>query len=207
MIARRTFLYAISSFLAANTSTSLHAAPAAIESWAQRLLAAAEAQVGVTTLYSAAYVRMPYPDGDVPRDRGVCTDVVIRAYRDAFGRDLQKLVHEDMSADFAAYPRNWGLSRPDSNIDHRRVGNLQVFFRRHGRELPLAKSAEDYAPGDLYTCLLPGNLPHIGLVSGRKTPEAERPLIINNIGQGTKIEDRLFEFPLTGHYRFVPRNL
>ncbi len=96
---------------------------------------------------------------------------------------------------------------PDSNIDHRRVGNLQVFFRRHGRELPLAKSAEDYAPGDLYTCLLPGNLPHIGLVSGRKTPEAERRLIINNIGQGTKIEDRLFEFPLTGHYRFVPRNV
>jgi len=173
--------------------------------WATKLLAAAEAQVGVTTLYAAAYESIAYPGGDVPRDRGVCTDVLIRAYRDAFHCDLQRLVHEDMVARFAAYPKNWGLKRPDPNIDHRRVGNLQVFFRRYGQERPLTQNAGDYEPGDIFTCLLPGNLPHIGLITAHKSSDGQRPLIIHNIGDGTRVEDRLLEFQLTGHFRYVPK--
>lgn len=173
--------------------------------WAAKLLTAAEAQVGVTTQYAPAYESIAYPGGDVPRDRGVCTDVLIRAYRDAFRCDLQKLVHEDMIAEFSAYPKNWGLHRPDPNIDHRRVGNLQVFFRRHGQEGSVAQNAGDYAPGDIFACLLPGNLPHIGLVSAHKSSDGQRPLIIHNVGDGTRIEDRLLEFQLTGHFRYVPK--
>jgi uncharacterized protein len=140
----------------------------------------------------------------VPRDRGVCTDVIVRAYRDAFDADLQKLVHVDMAAHFADYPHRWGLKAPDSNIDHRRVGNLQCFFRRQSRELPITQNMADYAPGDIYTCLLPGNLAHMGFVSAQKAEDTGNRLIIHNIGEGTKIEDRLFEFPFTGHYRFPP---
>ncbi|MFE0754388.1 DUF1287 domain-containing protein [Inquilinus sp. NPDC058860] len=166
-----------------------------------RLVAAAEAQIGVTLTYDPAYVRLAYPGGDVPRDRGVCTDVVIRAYRDAFGIDLQRLVHEDMRANFARYPRSWGLSRPDRNIDHRRVPNLQTFFRRRGRALP-AESPRDFAEGDLVTQMLPGNLPHIAIVTGRAGASGA-PLVVHNIGGGTRLEDRLLDFPLTGRYRFM----
>jgi uncharacterized protein len=173
--------------------------------WATKLLMAAEAQVGVTTHYAPAYESIAYPGGDVPRDRGVCTDVVIRAYRDAFHCDLQKLVHEDMTAQFSAYPRNWGLNRPDPNIDHRRVGNLQVFFRRHGQERLVTQNAGEYLPGDIYTCLLPGNLPHIGLVTAHKSGDGQRPLIIHNIGDGTRVEDRLLDYQLTGHFRYAPK--
>lgn len=166
-----------------------------------RLVAAAEAQIGITVAYDPAYVRLAYPGGDVPRDRGVCTDVVIRAYRDAFGIDLQRLVHEDMRANFSRYPRAWGLSRPDRNIDHRRVPNLQTFFRRHGRALPI-ESPRDFAEGDLITQMLPGNLPHIAIVTGR-TGAGGAPLMVHNIGGGTRREDRLLDFPITGRYRFM----
>jgi uncharacterized protein YijF (DUF1287 family) len=169
--------------------------------WPLQLVAAAEAQIGVTVTYDPAYVRLAYPGGDVPRDRGVCTDVVIRAYRDAFGIDLQRLVHEDMKANFSRYPRSWGLSRPDPNIDHRRVPNLQTFFRRRGRALP-AESPEDFAEGDLVTQMLPGNLPHIAIVTGQ-TGAGGAPLVVHNIGGGTRLEDRLLDFPLTGRYRFI----
>ncbi|WP_225771087.1 DUF1287 domain-containing protein [Inquilinus sp. Marseille-Q2685] len=166
-----------------------------------RLVAAAEAQIGVTVSYDPAYVRLAYPGGDVPRDRGVCTDVVIRAYRDALGIDLQRLVHEDMRANFSRYPRAWGLSRPDRNIDHRRVPNLQTFFRRHGRALPI-ESPRNFAEGDLVTQRLPGNLPHIAVVTGR-TGAGGAPLMVHNIGGGTRREDRLLDFPVTGRYRFM----
>jgi len=169
--------------------------------WPRRLVAAAEAQIGVTVTYDPAYVRLAYPGGDVPRDRGVCTDVVIRAYRDAFGIDLQRLVHEDMRANFSRYPRSWGLSRPDPNIDHRRVPNLQAFFRRHGRALPV-DPPKDFAEGDLVTQMLPGNLPHIAIVTGQ-TGAGGAPLVVHNIGGGTRREDRLLDFPLTGRYRFI----
>jgi uncharacterized protein YijF (DUF1287 family) len=176
-------------------------AQAEVPDWPQRLVAAAEAQVGVTVTYDPAYVRLAYPGGDVPRDRGVCTDVVIRAYRDGFGIDLQRLVHEDMRTNFSRYPRSWGLSRPDRNIDHRRVPNLQIFFRRRGRALA-AESPKDFAEGDLVTQMLPGNLPHIAIVTGQ-TGAGGAPLVVHNIGGGTRLEDRLLDFPVTGRYRFI----
>jgi uncharacterized protein YijF (DUF1287 family) len=171
---------------------------------ALRLVRAARAQVGVTLWYNPAYVRLAYPGGDVAPDQGVCTDVVVRAYRSALNMDLQKLVHEDMQSSFTAYPPQWGLKRPDSNINHRRVPNLQAFFRRKGASLPVTSKAADYRPGDLVTQMLPGNLPHIGIVSDRRSTDAARPLVIHNTGAGAREEDRLFAFPITGHYRFAP---
>ncbi len=172
--------------------------------WAAKLIAAAESQIGVTVTYDPAYVKLPYPGGDVPRDRGVCTDVVVRAYRDGLGVDLQQLVHVDMAAHFRAYPTKWGLKQPDHHIDHRRVANLQTFFARHGAKLAVSQSANDYAPGDLVTMMVSGTLPHIAIIANRPSLDGARPLIIHNIGAGTLLEDRLFEFPLTGHYRFKP---
>ncbi len=158
------------------------------------ILEAARAQVGVTVIYDGSYRRIAYPGGDIPADRGVCTDVLIRAYRKA-GMDLQVLVHEDMTRAFDAYPHLWGLRRPDSNIDHRRVQNLKVFFSRHGKTLPVSASAGDYLPGDIVVWRLPSGLPHIGLVSSRLVPGTGRPLVIHNIGQGTQEEDILFPTP------------
>lgn len=172
------------------------APPAAADS---RLPELARQQIGVTIEYDPAYVVLPYPRGDVPMDRGVCTDVVIRAFR-GIGIDLQKAVHEDMKKNFSAYPRNWGLKRPDKNIDHRRVPNLRTYFKRRGWELPLTQKAADYHPGDIVTCTVAGNLPHIMIVSDRRAADGT-PLIIHNIGAGTEEEDALFLFPLTGHYR------
>jgi uncharacterized protein len=170
--------------------------------WRSRLISAAREQIGQTTQYVPAYVRIGYPGGDVPRETGVCTDVLIRAYRDALGVDLQKLVHEDMRRSFAAYPRKWGLSRPDTNIDHRRVPNLQTFFVRRGLSLP-KMSPNDFEPGDIVTQMLPGNLPHIGIVSSsRKRGDAPHD-VIHNIGRGTQEEDILTRFPITGRYRYV----
>lgn len=159
----------------------------------------AREQIGVTVTYDPAYVSLSYPGGDVAQDRGVCTDVVIRAMRRK-GLDLQKAVHEDMKANFARYPRQWGLKRPDKNIDHRRVPNLMTFMSRRGWSLPVTKNPADYQPGDIITCTVPPNLPHIAIVSDRKNAEGT-PLIIHNIGSGTQEEDMLFTFPLTGHYR------
>ncbi len=167
------------------------------------LLAAARAQTLRNVRYDGSYRVIPYPCGDVPADIGVCTDVIIRAYRTALEIDLQRLVHEDMARNFSLYPRQWGLRRPDRNIDHRRVPNLQVFFSRYGRTLPVSADAADYRPGDLVTQRLPGNLPHIAFVSDRRGGKGT-PLIIHNIGQGVREEDRLFDYPITGHYRYFP---
>jgi uncharacterized protein len=168
---------------------------------ASDLVTAARAQVGKTTTYDPAYVSLKYPGGDLPIEKGVCTDVVIRALRTAFEADLQKLVHEDMAAHFSGYPKLWGLKRTDVNIDHRRVPNLQKFFERRGLKLKLTMDPADYQPGDLVTCTVAGKLPHIMIVSDKKTAEG-RPLIIHNIGWGAKEEDCLFTYPLTGHYRW-----
>jgi len=170
--------------------------------WSARLIAAAERQVGQTVIYDPAYVRLAYPGGDVPRERGVCTDVVVRAYRDGLGLDLQKLVHEDMARAFSAYPRTWGLRGPDRNIDHRRVPNLETFFRRKGADLAFAGPA-DFRPGDLVTQRLPGNLPHIGVVTHRRAPSG-RLKVAHNVGAGTRVEDVLAEWPLHGRFRFAP---
>lgn len=166
---------------------------------------AAREQIGVTTRYDPAYVRLDYPNGDVPADRGVCTDVVIRAFRRAHAMDLQKLVHEDMKANFGLYPKIWGLKKTDRNIDHRRVPNLRVWFTRRGWSRPVKTDAAGYLPGDIVTCTVPPNLPHVMIVSDRRTDDGARPLVIHNIGAGTREEDRLFAFPLTGHFRPVIR--
>lgn len=179
---------------------ALLAAPALAGSEPSRLTAAARDQVGVTVIYDPAYARLDFPNGDIPRDRGVSTDVVIRALRDGWGIDLQRAVNRDMRKDFAAYPALWGLARPDRNIDHRRVPNLQTLFTRIGAALPLDQGPTPYLPGDIITWKLPGNLDHIGIVSDRRT-RAGVPLILHNIGQGAREEDILFSFPITGHYR------
>ncbi|MBB6488115.1 DUF1287 domain-containing protein [Rhizobium lusitanum] len=173
--------------------------------WPSSLVQAARAQIGVTTRYDPTYVRLAYPGGDVPPDRGVCTDVVIRAYRQAFGLDLQKLLHEDMKANFAAYPKAWGMKAPDPNIDHRRVPNLAAYFTRRKTALSLTEDFASYRPGDLVTQMLPGNLTHIVIVSSKTSAEVPgRPLVIQNIGAGASEDDTLFAYQRTGHYRFSP---
>ena len=172
-------------------------------SFRQALVAAAMARTTEQVVYDGSYMAIDYPNGDVPPNIGVCTDVIIRSYR-ALGIDLQKHIHEDISTYFDAYPskRIWNLNRPDSNIDHRRVPNLQVFFERHGQSLSISFSAADYSPGDIVTWMLPGNLPHIGIVSNSVDATTKVPLVIHNIGAGPEIDDSLFRFKITGHYRF-----
>ena len=165
-----------------------------------RLTDAARTQIGVTITHDPAYTALPFPGGDLPRNRGASTDVVIRALRDGWGIDLQLAVHRDMTANFAAYPALWGLTQPDRNIDHRRVANLATLLTRIGAGLPLTDTPTPYLPGDIITWARPGNLPHIGIVSDRRTP-AGTPLILHNIGAGTSEGDILFAYPMTGHFR------
>ena len=162
------------------------------------LARAARAQVGVTLRYDPAYTRIPYPGGDLPLARGACTDVVVRAFR-AAGLDLQQRVHEDMRANFRDYPHKWGLSRPDPNIDHRRVPNLRRWFTRQGMALAVGTDPGGYRAGDVVSWKLPNGLDHIGVVSARSVDG--RPLVVHNIGAGAKEEDVLFAWPQTGHYR------
>ncbi|WP_421783769.1 DUF1287 domain-containing protein [Kiloniella litopenaei] len=171
----------------------------------QSLAEAALVRTTQNVVYDGSYHSIAYPGGDVPANIGVCTDVVIRSYR-ALGIDLQKLVHEDMRANFASYPKIWGLKSTDRNIDHRRVPNLRVFFTRHGQSLPLSENPADYLPGDLVTWNLnkSGSLPHIGIISDQKSPEGV-PLVVHNIGAGPQIEDMLFDYKMTGHYRYMAR--
>jgi uncharacterized protein len=176
------------------------ASPVLAGSEPSRLTAAARDQVGVTLTYDPAYAKLAFPGGDVPRDRGVCTDVVIRALRDAWGIDLQLAVNRDMKADFTAYPALWGLTKTDRNIDHRRVPNLAALFARIGAKVPLEEGPTPYLPGDIVTWRLPGNLDHIGIVSDRLAADGT-PLILHNIGHGAQEENILFAYPMTGHYR------
>ena len=169
----------------------------------EALVDAAQDRLKVFVRYDPAYVSLDYPNGDVPRNTGVCTDVIIRSYRAAFGFDFQKAVHEDMKANFSAYPTIWGHKRPDKNIDHRRVPNLETYLKREGMALPVSQSAADYRPGDIVTWRLGGSLPHIGIVSDKRSPEGT-PLIIHNVGAGPQEEDVLFVYELHEHFRFIP---
>lgn len=166
---------------------------------AAQFLAAAHEQTRHFVRYDSAYTRIPYPGGDVAPDRGVCADVVVRAYR-GIGIDLQKLVHEDMVAHFDLYPKKWHLTAPDPNIDHRRVPNLHVFFSRFGTSLPVTQSPEDYRPGDIITNQPFG--PHIAIVSDVHALGTKRLMVIQNIGRGPSLDDQLFRYPLTGHFRY-----
>ncbi len=152
-------------------------------------------------MYDPAYRTIRYPGGDVPAGRGVCTDVVVRAYR-KLGIDLQKEVHEDMRAHFSLYPKTWGLKTTDRNIDHRRVPNLMVFFARKGQALPPSRDAEDYAPGDIVCWNLGGAVTHIGIVVAQRSADGLRPMVVHNIGRGQVMEDCLFDYRIIGHYRY-----
>ncbi|MEE4257857.1 MAG: DUF1287 domain-containing protein [Bacteroidales bacterium] len=154
-----------------------------------------------TIIYDPSYASIEYPGGDVPADRGVCSDVVIRSYR-MFGIDLQREVHEDMKANFSEYPDIWGLSAPDKNIDHRRVPNLMKFFERHGTIKPNSLQPNDYSPGDIVCWDLGGGVTHIGIVLKERSRDGKRHLVIHNIGGGQVIEDILFDFEIIGHYTY-----
>lgn len=169
------------------------------ETKASRLIVQARGQIGVTTSYDGAYVRLDYPGGDVPRASGVCIDVIIRAYRDAFDFDFQEKIHQDMAANFGLYPKRWGLTRTDRNIDHRRVPNVETWLKRHGHELP----ASDWQPGDLLTCRVNGSLPHIGILSSRKDRRGHWKAI-HNIGLGTREDSRIWKYGNQRRFRFLP---
>jgi uncharacterized protein YijF (DUF1287 family) len=176
---------------------------AARQEFLRRFVAAAIERTHHVVRYDPAYLTIPYPGGDVPPETGVCTDEVIRSYR-AVGVDLQVEVHKDIAANFAAYPIRsiWRREHPDTNIDHRRVPNLMVFFRRKGEALPITSRAEDYSPGDLVTWDLGRGLTHIGMVVDQKGLVSRRYMIVHNIGEGPKMEDVLFNWKITGHYRY-----
>lgn len=171
------------------------------QEFVRRLVAAAIDRTSFIVRYDGSYVGIKYPGGDVPSGTGVCTDEIIRIYR-KLGIDLQKEVHEDMRNNFSAYPKTWRLTRPDSNIDHRRVPNLMTFFRRRGEALPISSAATAYSPGDLVTWDLGGGIPHIGMVVDRRSADGRRFLIVHNVGEGPKMEDVLFRWKITGHYRY-----
>jgi uncharacterized protein YijF (DUF1287 family) len=164
---------------------------------------AARSQIGKTARYDPTYYTLSYPNGDIPLEGGVCTDVVIRALRASHNMDLQKLVHEDMQKALSQYPKKWRQKGTDKNIDHRRVLNLQTYFKRKGYERPVSSNPADYQAGDIVTVTLPANLPHIMVVSDKNALMTNIPLVIHNIGAGTQEENRLFEFKMTGHYRIT----
>ncbi|MET3536631.1 DUF1287 domain-containing protein [Chryseobacterium limigenitum] len=169
--------------------------------FALQLSNAALGIIDKTITYDPTYFILPYPNGDVPSDKGVCTDVVIRAYRKV-GIDLQKEVHEDMKKNFSKYPKTWKLKKPDTNIDHRRVPNLMVFFSKFGKVKSIETNPSLYIPGDIVTWVLPGNLTHIGIVVNKKSADGKRFLIVHNIGSGQVVEDVLFKYTITGHYQY-----
>ena len=171
------------------------------ENFFSQLADSAASLVNASIIYDPSYISIDYPEGDVPDDRGVCTDVVIRTYR-MFGIDLQKEVHEDMLAHFEAYPDIWGLSAPDKNIDHRRVPNLMIFFERNGMKKPISNNPDDYLPGDIVCWDLGGGITHIGIVVDERSRDGKRYLIMHNIGHGQVIEDILFDYGIIGHYTY-----
>lgn len=197
---RRLLAFLVLFFAACNQdSTAQPAAPLPLE--VQKVIFAAKSQVGATLHYDPSYIGLLYPGGDVPIDRGVCTDVIVRAFR-SIGIDLQKEVHLDMKAAFTKYPKLWGLRAPDPNIDHRRVPNLITFLTRRGKKLDSDYSAKSFKPGDLVTWMLPRNLPHIGIVSDELNSSGSHFKVIHNVGAGAQIEDVLFEYEITGHFRY-----
>lgn len=196
MHTRRTFSASLVALLSCSPGW---ASPASALS--RKLVEAARERTLRPETYDGSYRRIAYSMGDVPDHLGVCTDLVVRAYR-RLGIDLQVLVHEDMSRRFSAYPAAWGLKAPDPNIDHRRVPNLQVFLTRHGRAFAISDDPAKYLAGSLVTWRLPGNLPHIGIVSDQRVAGTQRPRIIHNIGAGPVEDDILFRYPITGHYRY-----
>jgi len=170
----------------------------------ERLSNAAISIIDKNVVYTPDYVSIKYPNGDVPAKTGVCTDVVIRAYR-KLGIDLQKEVHEDMKANFNKYPnlKKWGLKTTDTNIDHRRVPNLEVFFERKGKKLAVTQNPNDYKTGEIVTWMIGGKLPHIGIITNKKSSDGKRPMIVHNVGGGQVLEDCLFSYDIVGHFKYT----
>ena len=193
----------ISPVALANSGTASQI-PQAVLQMEQTVVLAARERTYEDVRYDPKYVKLSYPMGDVSADTGVCTDVVIRTFRAAYDYDFQKAIHEDMRANFSVYPKAWGLSRPDKNIDHRRVPNIEKFLKRKNAAVPITKNPEDYRPGDIVTWRLGGRLPHIGIVSDKKT-EWGTPLIIHNVGAGPVEDDLLFNTDIHGHFRYHPK--
>lgn len=181
--------------------TEVHALAADSSPVLKAIIDGATEQVGKTTGYDPSYQKLDYPNGDVPIETGVCSDVIVRAFRKG-GIDLQKEVHEDMKANFAAYPTKWGLKSPDANIDHRRVPNLQMFFTRKAKSLSTSADSENFLPGDVVTWDLGFGVDHVGIVVNVWYKPSQRYLIVHNIGAGTRMEDVLFAWKITGHYRY-----
>jgi uncharacterized protein YijF (DUF1287 family) len=169
-----------------------------------KLSDAAIAIIDANITYDPSYFSIKYPNGDVPKNKGVCTDVIIRSYR-KLGIDLQKEVHEDMKSNFSQYPnlKKWGMTKTDSNIDHRRVPNLEIFFGRKGRKLPITKNANDYKTGEIVTWLINNKLPHIGVITNKKSTDGKRNLIVHNVGRGQVLEDCLFSYLIVGHFEYL----
>lgn len=176
---------------------------AIVNTFADKLSNAALSIIDSSIDYDPAYFSIEYPNGDIPKNKGVCTDVVIRTYR-ILGIDLQKEVHEDMIANFSAYPnlQKWGMTKTDTNIDHRRVPNLEIFFERKGEKLPITQNPNDYKTGEIVTWLINDKLPHIGIITNKKTTDGKRNLIVHNVGNGQVLEDCLFKYTIVGHYKY-----
>lgn len=171
--------------------------------FADKLSNAALSIIDSSIEYDPAYFSIEYPNGDIPKNKGVCTDVIIRSYR-ILGIDLQKEVHEDMIANFSAYPnlQKWGMTKTDTNIDHRRVPNLEIFFERKGEKLPITQNPNDYKTGEIVTWMINDKLPHIGIVTNKKSKDGKRNLIVHNVGNGQVLEDCLFQYKIVGHYKY-----
>lgn len=169
----------------------------------EKLSDAAISIVNASIDYDPAYFSIKYPNGDVPKNKGVCTDVVIRSYR-KLGIDLQKEVHEDMLKNFSAYPniKKWGLHKTDTNIDHRRVPNLEVFFTRKGEKLSVSNVANDYKTGELVTWIIGNKYPHVGIITNKKSSDGLRLMIVHNVGNGQVLEDCLFDWKIVGHFKY-----
>lgn len=181
--------------------------PAKVATFAEKLSQAAISIINPSIDYDPAYFKIDYPNGDIPKRKGVCTDVIIRSYR-ILNIDLQKEVHEDMIENFSLYPnvKKWGMTKTDTNIDHRRVPNLEVFFERKGTKLPVTQNASDYKTGDLVTWMINDKLPHVGIVSHKKSKDGKRNLIVHNVGGGQVLEDCLFEYKIVGHFKYEKAN-
>lgn len=187
-------------FTTENSSLSIIANPKTFE---EKLSNAAISIIDKEVVYTPDYVSLKYPNGDVPAKTGVCSDVVIRAYR-KLGIDLQKEVHEDMIKNFSLYPnlKKWGLKKCDTNIDHRRVPNLEVFFARKGTKLPISQNADDYKTGEIVTWMIGNKFPHIGIVTNKKSLDCKRPMLVHNVGNGQVLEDCLFSYEIVGHFKY-----
>ena len=177
---------------------------AATRTFEEKLSKVAISIINPTIEYDPAYIPIKYPNGDVPKNKGVCTDVVIRTYR-KLDIDLQKEVHEDMKANFSKYPnlKKWGMTKTNTNIDHRRVPNLEIFFERKGIKLAVTKNANDYKTGEIVTWMINGKLPHIGIITNKKSADGKRNLIVHNVGYGQVLEDCLFSYEIVGHFKYV----